>query len=160
MSYRYGLRLKTSNFPLCILSGLSTLLFFFLEEINICLEEVLLAVMSVFGSGMISRDGEQRNTKQQDRKKQMVFNKHWMDRVWNLICLSHCPMYLCPCLWVSLYVFPSGPPLKLIKTLLCLYIHTCVYSFSLCCALKKSEAVPPLFNKIRHVERRAGRAPD
>lgn len=53
----------------------------FLEEINSCLKEVGLAVISVFGPGMIIRVGVQRKTKQQDRKKQMVFNKHWTDSV-------------------------------------------------------------------------------
>lgn len=62
----------------------------FLEEFNSCLKEVQLAVISVFGPGMISRDGAQRQTKQQDRKKQMVFNKHWTDPVENLVRVSVC----------------------------------------------------------------------
>lgn len=123
-----------SNFLLCIPPCLYCVLF--LEEINSCLKEVVLAVISVFGPGMISRDGVQRKTKQQDRKKQMVFSKHCMDSVWNLICLSHCSVCVCVC--------PSGPRLKVIKTLLCWYINTCIYIVFLCVfALMKGGVFPP-----------------
>lgn len=112
----------------------------FLEEFNSCLKEVQLAVISVFGPGMISRDGVQRQTKQQDRKKQMVFNKHWTDPVWNVVCASECVCPTLPC------VCPAAPRLKIIKTLPCWYIlhmHT--------------ELVCP---ESRPVGRWAGLAPD
>lgn len=54
---------------------------FFFEEINSCLKETLLAVIRLFGPGMNSGDGAWRKTKQQDRKKQMVLNKHCEDNV-------------------------------------------------------------------------------
>lgn len=42
---------------------------------------MVLAVIRLFGPGMISRDGVLRKNEQQDRKKQMVFNKHCTDSV-------------------------------------------------------------------------------
>lgn len=71
--------LKLSS--LCPVWSLYSIALFFLEEINSCLKEVGLAVISVSGPGLIGRNGAQRKTKQQDRKKQMVFNKHWTDSV-------------------------------------------------------------------------------
>ena len=46
------------------------------------------------------------------------------------------------CFGVSLCVCPSGPRLKVIKTLLCCCINTCIYSPSLCFALMKGGSVP------------------
>lgn len=72
-----------------------------------CLEELRLAVTL----GVWTQSDQQRRTaEQQDRKKQMVFSKHWMDNVWKTARVS----------------LAAQQP-KISKTLLCWYIDTCIY---------------------------------
>lgn len=88
----------------------------FLEKTNSCPKEALLAMISVFGPGMINRDRAQKKNNLNSRTGRNRWSSTNTGRTVfeissvSLLCVSWC-------------VYPSGPCLKVIKTLLCSSTH-------------------------------------